>query len=328
MLGVLLAAFLAGAPFAAHAAGSWTYAASTREAQAQQASLHQVPATLLQAALPLSLSGSGSEANARWKAPDGHVCTGQVFVPADAPARSTVTVWVNQAGQLTDPPLQHSQVTGRMYLSEALAVAALAVALITVGRGGPLGAGPASAGRVGRGVAIGRTSVEPPPVTGRSAGTIRGEGPAGREFRLWLSEPRQRRVNIRRTAPLEEEVRPMQLGHRTTRCSPDRTENAVFTGLMGAFLAGSPFVAYAAGRWADAALSRQARLQRNALFQVPATLLGEAPLRTGSGARAAGPPWPSGGRRTVSSAPDRFRAQRGGRGQHGHGVGQQGRRPG
>jgi hypothetical protein len=84
-------------------------------------------------------------------------------------------------------------------------------------------------------------------------------------------------------------VRPMQLGHRTTRCPPDRTENAVFTGLMGAFLAGSPFVAYAAGRWADAALSRQARLQRNALFQVPATLLGEAPLRTGSGTGAAQP---------------------------------------
>jgi hypothetical protein len=49
VLGMLLAAFLAGAPFAAHTAGSWTYAASTREAQAQRAALHQVPATLLQA---------------------------------------------------------------------------------------------------------------------------------------------------------------------------------------------------------------------------------------------------------------------------------------
>jgi hypothetical protein len=78
-------------------------------------------------------------------------------------------------------------------------------------------------------------------------------------------------------------VRPMQPGRRTTRCAPDRTETAVFSGLMGAFLAGSPFVAYAAGRWADATLARKARLQRNALFQVPATLLREAPLRTGSG---------------------------------------------
>src|ERR1700733_2787647 len=84
-------------------------------------------------------------------------------------------------------------------------------------------------------------------------------------------------------------VRPMQLGHRTTRCSPGRTENAVFAGLMGAFLAGSPFVAYAAGRWANAALARQARLQRNARFPVPATLLRAAPLRTGSGTRSVRP---------------------------------------
>jgi len=39
MLGVLLAAFLAGAPFAAHSAGSWTYASSTREEQALAAAL-------------------------------------------------------------------------------------------------------------------------------------------------------------------------------------------------------------------------------------------------------------------------------------------------
>ena len=81
----------------------------------------------------------------------------------------------------------------------------------------------------------------------------------------------------------------MQPGRRTTRCTPDRTETAVFSGLMGAFLAGSPFVAYAAGRWADAALARKASLQRNALFQVSATLLREAPIRTGAGARPVGP---------------------------------------
>ena len=93
--------------------------------------------------------------------------TGQVFVPGGtAAAGSTVMIWTDQAGQLTGPPLLHSQVTGRMYLSEALAVAALAAVLITVGRGGPLGAGPAPAGRLGRGVAIGRAPVEPAPVNG------------------------------------------------------------------------------------------------------------------------------------------------------------------
>jgi hypothetical protein len=133
VLGVLLAAFLAGAPFAAHAAGSWTYAAATREAQTQRASLHQVPATLLQAAQPWSVSEYGAEANARWQAPDGQVRTGQVSVPGGAAAGSTTMIWTDQTGQLTDPPLLNSQVTGRMYLSEALAVAALAAVLITVG---------------------------------------------------------------------------------------------------------------------------------------------------------------------------------------------------
>jgi hypothetical protein len=133
VLGVLLAAFLAGAPFAAHAAGSWTYAGSAREAQAQQADLRQVTATLLQAAAPATVGGYGFDANARWKAPDGHVRTGQVFVPGVAAAGSTVLVWTNQGGQLTNPPLQRSQVTGRVYTAGVLAVAALAGALIIVG---------------------------------------------------------------------------------------------------------------------------------------------------------------------------------------------------
>jgi len=133
MLGVLLAAFLAGAPFAAHLAGSWTYAAATKEAQAQQAALRQVPATLLQAAGPWSVSEGGAEAQARWKAPDGQTRTGQIFVTSGAPAGSTVMVWVDQAGHLTDSPLQHIQVTGRANMARGLAVAGLAVTLIALG---------------------------------------------------------------------------------------------------------------------------------------------------------------------------------------------------
>jgi len=133
VLGLLLAGFLASAPFAAHAAGHWTYARSAREAQAQQAALHQVPATLLQAATPWALSEGGAEAQARWKAPDGQVRTGEVFVGSIASAGSTVTVWVNQSGQLTDSPLQQNQVTGRAVIARVLAVTALAVALIIIG---------------------------------------------------------------------------------------------------------------------------------------------------------------------------------------------------
>jgi hypothetical protein len=133
VLCVLLVGFLASAPFAAHAAGHWTYARSAREAQAQQATLHQVPATLLQAATPWAVSEGGAEAQARWKAPDGEARTGEVFVGSIAPAGSTVTVWVNQSGQLTDSPLQHNQVTGRAVLAQVVAVTSLAIVLIIIG---------------------------------------------------------------------------------------------------------------------------------------------------------------------------------------------------
>jgi hypothetical protein len=132
MLCVLLAAFLAGAPFAAHAAGAWTQATSAREAQAQQSASHPVEATVLQAA-PWNTEGYSSEVSARWEAPDGRPCTGQILVPTSTPAGSSLMIWVSQAGRLTSPPLQRSQVTDRTELAEGLAVAAVAVVLIVAG---------------------------------------------------------------------------------------------------------------------------------------------------------------------------------------------------
>lgn len=54
----LLAAFLAGAPLIAVAAGSWTHAGSIRE-QRSQRSWHPLPAVLLQAARGSQPSGTG-----------------------------------------------------------------------------------------------------------------------------------------------------------------------------------------------------------------------------------------------------------------------------
>ena len=136
VLGLLLAAFLAGAPFAAHAAGSWAYATSAREAQAQRASLHQVPATLLKAAPAWNAytnSRGVLEVEARWRAADGQVRTGEVFVPGGAAAGSTVLVWENRAGQLTGPPFGPTQLAGRAQLAAGAAVGSLAAALIVVG---------------------------------------------------------------------------------------------------------------------------------------------------------------------------------------------------
>ena len=131
VLGALLAAFLAAAPFAAHAAGSWAHASAVRDAQAQRASLHQVTATLLGAAPVLSGYGLASDfaVEARWRAPDGRVRTGELLVTATAAAGHSTRIWVDRAGRLTGP-LSRDQVTGRVQLAVGVAVGGLAVLLI------------------------------------------------------------------------------------------------------------------------------------------------------------------------------------------------------
>jgi hypothetical protein len=132
--GALIAGFLAAVPFAAHAAGSWAYSASRREAQTQRATLRQVPATLMQAPAPSASSpGSGTVplcVAARWRAPDGQERTGELVVPAGAAAGSTVPVWVDQAGRLAGPPLSRVQLVTRAQLARELAAGALAIALV------------------------------------------------------------------------------------------------------------------------------------------------------------------------------------------------------
>jgi len=137
ILGLLLTAFLAGAPFAAHAAASWAYASSAREAQLQAAALREVPATLLQTAPAwngyASAPGAAPEVTARWRTPDGQAHTGKLYVPSGAAAGTTVPVYIDQAGQLVGAPLQHTQVVNRAELTGALAVAGLALTLIVAG---------------------------------------------------------------------------------------------------------------------------------------------------------------------------------------------------
>ncbi len=133
VIGLLFAAFLAAIPLVWHFAGNWAYPAYAREAQTQRAVVHEVPATLLQAAAGWSASGAGGNVEVRWKAPDGQSRTGLVFVPDGVAAGSSVMVWINQNGQLTDPPLQQAQVASRAQLAKVLAVIALATALFVVG---------------------------------------------------------------------------------------------------------------------------------------------------------------------------------------------------
>ena len=135
MLGALLAGFLAATPFAANAAGSWAHASAVRDAQAQRASLAQVTATLLRSAPVLTGYGStsGFAVEARWRAPDGPIRTGELFVTADVAVSHSTRIWVDQTGRLTNPPLSGDQMTGRAQLAAGVAVGSLAVVLATAG---------------------------------------------------------------------------------------------------------------------------------------------------------------------------------------------------
>lgn len=132
ILAALLAAFLGGAPFAAHTAATWAGAASQQELRAQQANFRQVTAVLLEAAWTPQGYGFtiASQANARWVAPDGKVRTGMIAVPADAKAGSTKRIWTNTSGDLVTP-LQPDQIALRADLAAMASVAVLGAVLLT-----------------------------------------------------------------------------------------------------------------------------------------------------------------------------------------------------
>jgi hypothetical protein len=137
VLAVLVIAFIAAAPFAALACGTWVHAIAHRVQATQQASWYQVPAVVLRAPLGSQTAGGYAvldpQAQARWTAPDGKVVTGEVPVPAGTAAWTVVPVWITRDGQLTDPPLQDAQVSGQADLAATFGVIALAATLTVTG---------------------------------------------------------------------------------------------------------------------------------------------------------------------------------------------------
>ena len=132
VLVVLVITFLAAAPFTALASGSW-FLARARQAQlAEQTSSYQVPARVL------TLDSQGAafgdpQAQARWTAHDGTVVTGDITVPLGTTAGSAQQLWTTADGQLTNPPLEDSQVTGQADFAEGFGVFTLAVVLTIAG---------------------------------------------------------------------------------------------------------------------------------------------------------------------------------------------------
>ena len=130
----LMAAFMGVSPFVAHAAGRWADGTLSRAAQAQQATLRQVPATLLQPA-PAHRHGARQvpDTPAQWRSPDGLLCTGRVSAPAGAEAGSRVEVWINQAGDAVAAPIRQTEIATRVELAQGLAAAGFAAGLGVIG---------------------------------------------------------------------------------------------------------------------------------------------------------------------------------------------------
>lgn len=137
MLAVLVIAFLAAAPFVAQASAGWGHARAQQAQTAQEASWRQVPAVVLKP--ESTVQGGGGypalqvQAQARWKAPDGKVVTGEIPVPLGTAAGATVRVWTTSDGQLTEPPMRDSQVAGTAGFAGAVGIVAFAVLLVITG---------------------------------------------------------------------------------------------------------------------------------------------------------------------------------------------------
>jgi hypothetical protein len=134
VLALLLAAFLAGAPFAALATGGWFHGMARQSQLAQEASRQEVTAVVLAVTTPAA--GSGAlvwQAQARWQAPDGRLVTREVPVPGDTAVGAKLRLWTDRAGDLAAPPLLDAQVADEVPFGAAVGVTALAAVLAVVG---------------------------------------------------------------------------------------------------------------------------------------------------------------------------------------------------
>jgi hypothetical protein len=110
---VLVLALLAATP-AGLAVGTATYTGVLATAEHQAVTRSPTTATLLADAPAKNGTGTaGVPTSATWTAPGGASRTGQVDAPAGARAGTTVDVWVDRAGALTDRPLTSGEVVGQ-----------------------------------------------------------------------------------------------------------------------------------------------------------------------------------------------------------------------
>ena len=134
---VLVILLAAAVPIAAVIAGQQADHLALRHAQAQRAADHLVTAVLLKDA-PASgtpdpyTSVQTAWVPARWKPPAKPARTGVVLAMAGAHKGSTVRIWTNASGAVTDPPLDHRDITGQVWVAVMATCLVSVLALFTV----------------------------------------------------------------------------------------------------------------------------------------------------------------------------------------------------
>ena len=119
---VLVFLLVAVIPAAAVAAGRWADRQALRQAQAERAADHQVTAVLLENAPATGApdpytSVQTAWVRARWQPPGQPPRAGEVLAVAGARRGSTVRTWIDSSGAVTDPPMDHRVVVGRVVVA-------------------------------------------------------------------------------------------------------------------------------------------------------------------------------------------------------------------
>jgi hypothetical protein len=110
---IMLVAVVPAAAFAGHQADR----AAQNRAHAQRAADHLVNAVLLEQAAPTGAPDPYTSVQitwvlGRWRPPGLPPRTGEVPAPAGTPKGSTVPTWIDASGAVTNPPLDHRDITG------------------------------------------------------------------------------------------------------------------------------------------------------------------------------------------------------------------------
>jgi hypothetical protein len=132
---VVLMLVIVGVPAAAVATGRTVDHLAMRQAQAQRSEDHLARAVLTEKAVADTNAHPYSDVlmvwvRAYWKAPGGSVHRGQVLAAAGARLGSTVAVWIDRSGTITDPPKSHAEICIDVFIAVMSAAEMLPIALI------------------------------------------------------------------------------------------------------------------------------------------------------------------------------------------------------